>query len=239
MAKNTRPDFYYHPVVGSYAPATLGVYLSAARISSPLPATTDRKERHPMTLSRTATCIVTDETLPITDMVRFVIAPDGHVVADLTQKLPGIFLWVKADAATLKKAIRRNSFAAHTRQTVTIPNTLLETVITGLSKQALQCLSMAKGAGELRFGFTKTEEVIRDEYVGAYIVASDAKDNGREKLERLATAKDIPTVSLWSSAELSAAIGESNIMHIALASGGLGQKFLDLVKKFTSVKSES
>lgn len=28
MAKDTRPEYYYHPVVGAYSPAALGLYLS-------------------------------------------------------------------------------------------------------------------------------------------------------------------------------------------------------------------
>lgn len=192
-----------------------------------------------MTLSKTATCAVTGETLPTEQMIRFAISPDNIIVADLTQKLPGIFLWVKADRAVLKKAIWRNSFAGSTRQAVTIPDNLLESIEIGLFKHAMQTLSMAKRAGELRFGFTKVDEVLRSPVAGVYVVAKDAKENGREKLERLAIVHNLPVIDCWTSAELSSAIGEENIIHIALATGGLMQKLLEILTKLKAVKSET
>ncbi len=146
MAKETRPEYFYHPVIGSLSPMTLGLYFSRPAAMPPSPAisvSTVAKARMPMTLSKTAICAVTDEVLPIDKMIRFVIAPDGYVVADLTQKLPGVFLWVKADHAALKKAIWRNTFAAKTRQNVVIPENLMESIESGLFRLAMQTLSLA------------------------------------------------------------------------------------------------
>lgn len=239
MAKDTRPEYFYHPVVGAqglYSPATLGLYMSRPFASSS--HAEPERARIPMTLSKTATCAVTGEILPTNQMIRFVIAPDQSIVADLTQKLPGVFLWVKSDRAILKKAIWRNSFAATTRQTVTIPDNLLETIEFGLTKLAMQTLSMAKRAGELRFGFTKVDEALRSGGCGVYVVAKDAKENGREKVERLAIVQNLPVIDTWASSELSAAIGEENVIHIVMAEGGLTQKLLEILTKLKAVKSD-
>lgn len=237
MAKDTRPDYFYHPVVGALSPAMLGIYLSRPLSHSSSPPSIE-KARMPMTLSKTATCAVTGNVLPITQMIRFVIAPDGAIIADLTQKLPGVFLWIAADHDVLKKAIWRNSFAASTRQNVKIPENLLESIESGLKKLAMQTLSMAKRAGELRFGFTKADEALRSHTAGVYVVASDAKENGREKLERLAIAQELPVIDMWSSDDLSSAIGEENVIHMVLAYGGLTQKLLEILTKLKAVKSE-
>jgi ribosomal protein L7Ae-like RNA K-turn-binding protein len=103
----------------------------------------------------------------------------------------------------------------------------------------MQTLSMAKRAGELCFGFTKVDEALRSHTAAVYVVASDAKENGREKLERLAIFQNLPVLDNWSSAELSAAIGEENVIHVALATGGLTQKLLELLTKLKAVKSET
>lgn len=246
MAKETRPEYFYHPVIGALSPMTLGLYFSrppAAQHSDPYPASSSQlssqpeNARMPMTLSKTAICSVTDEVHPISEMIRFVIAPDGFIIADLTQKLPGVFLWVKADQAVLKKAIWRNTFAAKTRQNVKIPENLLEMIETGLVKMAMQTLSMAKRAGELRFGFTKVDEALRSHTAAVYVVASDAKENGREKLERLAVLENMPVIDEWSSEQLSGAIGEENVIHMVLAQGGLTQKLLEILTKLKAVKS--
>lgn len=250
MAKETRPEYFYHPVIGALSPMSLGLYFSrpAASSSHPVTSTADPasvpvspvvKARMPMTLSKTAICAVTNEVLPLDQMIRFVVDPNGSIVADLTQKLPGVFLWIKADPAVLKKAIWRNSFAAKTRQNVKIPENLLETIESGLFRQAMQTLSLAKRANELRFGFTKVDEALRSHGTAVYVVASDAKENGREKLERLAVHANLVVIDQWSSAELSAAIGEENVIHMALAQGGLSQKLLEILTKLKAVKSET
>lgn len=191
-----------------------------------------------MTLARTAACTVTGEIRPLSEMVRFVVAPDGHVTPDLTEKLPGTFIWISADRAALKKAIWRNSFAGAFRATVQIPDNLLEMIEKGLEKLALQNLSMARRAGELVAGFMKVDEALRSGGVAVYVVASDSSENGREKLERLATHREIPVLGLWTSAELSAAIGEQNINHLALKKGGLAQKALELANKLKAVRTD-
>lgn len=240
MAKETRPEYFYHPVIGALSPMTLGLYFSRPPQSpTSAPVSPAAKSRMPMTLSKTAICAVTDEVLPIEQMIRFVVDPQGSIIADLTQKLPGVFLWVKADNATLKKAIWRNTFAAKTRQNVKIPENLMESIESGLFRLAMQTLSMAKRAGELRFGFSKVDEVLRSHTGAVYVVANDAKENGREKLERLAIHEEMVVVDEWSSAQLSAAIGEENVIHMVLADGGLTHKLLEILTKLKAVKSET
>ena len=188
-----------------------------------------------MTLLKTAICAVTEEVLPWSDMIRFVASPTGTVVPDISNRLPGSFMWVKADRATIQKAIWRNSFASHMRQNVTIPENLLETLENCLFRQAMSTLSLARRAGDLTFGFTKTEEALRAHKVAVYVVAADAKDNGREKLERLARHQDVHVIDLWPSESLSSAIGEENVMHITLAQGGLAQSLIEQTTKLKAI----
>ena len=49
-------------------------------------------------------CIVTGETQPKAGLIRFVADPDGQVVPDLAEKLPGRGFWVVAERAALDKA---------------------------------------------------------------------------------------------------------------------------------------
>ena len=188
-----------------------------------------------MTLLKTAICAVTGEVLPLKELIRFAVAPDGRVVPDISNKLPGTFIWIKADRAVIQKAIWRNSFASHTRQNVTVPDNLMDTLCDGLQRQAMQTLSLAKRAGDLTFGHTKVDEALRAHQAAIYVVSSDAQDNGREKLERLAKHQDIPVLDNWDSAQLSGAIGEENIMHICLKSGGLAQNLLELETKLKAI----
>jgi len=41
-------------------------------------------------------CAVSREVRPISELIRFVVAPSGEVIVDLKRKLPGRGLWVSA-----------------------------------------------------------------------------------------------------------------------------------------------
>ena len=57
------------------------------------------------------TCIVTREIHAPSDMLRFVVGPDGDVVPDLKRNLPGRGVWVRAEAALVAQAVKRQLFA--------------------------------------------------------------------------------------------------------------------------------
>lgn len=246
-----RPEYFYHPAVGVLSPATLGVYTrsivsapsAAPAFSSPsqhldpaVPEMPRHAARKTMSLAKAAVCAVTGEILPTTQMIRFVVTPDLEVVPDFSERLPGKFIWITADRGTIQKAIWRNSFASSAKEAVVVPKDLLDRVEAGLNALCLQSLNLARRAGEFRQGFVKVEELLRAGEAGVYIVASDAKENGREKLERL--AKDIPLVDKWTIAELSEAIGEANVVHIALMQGGIARTFLNTVQKLNAIRSD-
>ncbi len=260
-----RPEFYYHPAVGVVSPTSLGLFafkqgplilspentpvppkplvrvtppaLEAASIASPVtPHVVEetRKMKKPARHdARNERCIVTGEEFPHTEMLRFVVDPQNNIVVDLAEKLPGEGFWIKADREIIKKAMWRNSFTTAARLAVNVPKNLLETVQIGLLRQSLETLALARKAGLLIQGFAKVEEVLQASDTGVYVVASDAKENGREKLEKLAGPDSV--IDIWTSSQLSAALGEDNAVHVVLTPGGLTDKLLTIAHKLQSV----
>src|SRR5262249_45969134 len=55
-------------------------------------------------------CIVPREQKPTAAMIRFAIAPDGEVVADLRRRLPGRGVWVTAKSGLVETAVRKHLF---------------------------------------------------------------------------------------------------------------------------------
>ena len=193
-----------------------------------------RKATH---LSRTEPCAVTGETCSVHDMIRFVISPDLKVTPDLAEKLPGHAVYIKADLGTLKKAMWRNTFTTIARDTIEVPKNLIEMVEAGLSRQALATLSLARRAGELMMGFASVEERIKIMPNGVYVVAKDASDLGRTKIEKHLKSADL--LDLWSSQELSIAIGEANTNHLFIEAGGLADNLMRTAKKLKAVRTEA
>ena len=61
-------------------------------------------------------CIATGEVQPKTGLIRFAVSPDGQVVPDLAEKLPGRGIWVSADRAAVEKAVKKGLFARAAKQ---------------------------------------------------------------------------------------------------------------------------
>lgn len=193
--------------------------------------------RKAQNLSRIEPCAVSGESCSVNDMIRFVISPDLKVTPDLAEKLPGHSVYIKADLATLKKAIWRNTFTTIARDTIEVPKNLIELVESGLSRQALASLSLARRAGELMMGFASVEERLKVMPNGVYVVASDASDLGRAKLEKHLQSASL--LDLWTSQELSIAIGEANTNHLFIEAGGLADNLLRTAKKLKAVRTEA
>ena len=56
-------------------------------------------------------CIATGEIQPKEGLIRFVLGPDGQVVADVLGKLPGRGVYVTASRSALDTAVKKRLFA--------------------------------------------------------------------------------------------------------------------------------
>jgi predicted RNA-binding protein YlxR (DUF448 family) len=90
-------------------------------------------------------------------MIRFVVGPDGQLVADLQRKLPGRGAWVTATRQALAQAIRRKAFARALKREVRVEPDLADRVEALLERSALDALGIAHKSGAVAAGFAKVE----------------------------------------------------------------------------------
>lgn len=176
-------------------------------------------------------CAVTRQVQPIDDLIRFVVSPDGEVIADLKRKLPGRGLWISASRTALAEAVRRGVFARGFKRDVRVTPGLVDDTDNLLVRGLVEALAMAGKAGEVVTGFTKVESALQTGQAAALIHASDAAADGIRKLDavvRQNTHKtaEIPILTTLSSAELDLALGRSNVIHAALRVGPAGKTVL-------------
>src|SRR5262249_13125802 len=88
-------------------------------------------------------CAATGEVKPVADLIRFVVAPDGAVVADLKRRLPGRGLWITATRQALDMAIARKAFARGFKRDVRVSAELVETTERLIEQAALDALAMS------------------------------------------------------------------------------------------------
>jgi predicted RNA-binding protein YlxR (DUF448 family) len=183
----------------------------------------DAGPRSPPGLQRL--CAATRRRIPTADMIRFVVAPDGTVVADLKRTLPGRGVWVTARRWALTEATRRQVFSRSFRHAVRVDPKLVEQVEWLLARAALEALAIAGKAGRVLTGFAKVEEALHAQSVSALIHAAEARVDGVRKIAAAAkragggAADRLPIITLFTSTQLDLALGRANVIHAALLAG--------------------
>ncbi len=175
-------------------------------------------------------CIVTRAVKEESELIRFVRSPDGAVVPDLGRKLPGRGVWVSLDRKILAEAVRKRLFSRGFAAETTMPPDLPDMVSQLLRQQALALLSLARKAGEAVSGFTKVEEMLGRGRAKLLFHGTDAALDGCRKLDRLA-APEVERIVLFQTRELDLAFGRPNVVHAAVAKGGLAEKLSDAVRR--------
>ncbi len=184
------------------------------------------------------TCIVTRRALPPEALLRFVVAPDGTVVPDLRQRLPGRGAWVTASSEAVRTAERKHLFARAFGGSVKVEQGLAGRVDHLLAAAAVAALSLARKAGTLVSGFAKVEAALAGKPVVAVIHAREAADDGVARLAAAARRKYgdqvPPVIRCFDGAQLDLAFGRANVIHAALlagpASGNVLARVRDLVR---------
>jgi len=178
-------------------------------------------------------CALTREVRPLEELIRFVAAPDGAIVADVKRRLPGRGVWVTASRAAVDEAVKRNVFARSLKREVRAARELSADVERALESAALDALAIAHKAGRVAIGFGRAETALADEPVVAVLSARDAATDGVRKIGAAAARRqtaqntgEIPAISAFTSAQLDLALGRSNVVHAALLAGPASKGFL-------------
>ncbi|AZO19180.1 RNA-binding protein [Mesorhizobium sp. M2A.F.Ca.ET.043.05.1.1] len=174
------------------------------------------------------TCIVTRRQAEADELIRFVVGPDSAVVPDIKRNLPGRGCWVTADRLHIEKAAAKNLFARAFKAQVTVPSDLGGMVDGLLSRYALGMLGLARKAGAVVLGAAKVEGAVRDGQASLVLHAAEASDDGVRKISQARRAtvhlggSAILAYKLFSEAELSLALGGTNVIHAAVLAQDAG-----------------
>ena len=178
-------------------------------------------------------CIVSGESLPREDLLRFVVAPDGVIVPDLDEKLPGRGLWLRAERDILRTACARGAFSKAARRETKLPDDLAAQVERLLRRRCLDYIGLARRSGALTAGYEKVRAFLASQDAGVLIAASDGANDGRAKIRAL--APKVPMVDVLTAEELGAAIGREHIVHAVMAKGRLAERLLHEARRLSGV----
>ncbi|MDG2269642.1 MAG: RNA-binding protein [Alphaproteobacteria bacterium] len=217
------------------------------------PSETTETGRHAGATQRsTRRCLVTGDVRPRSELMRFVVGPDDLVVPDLDARLPGRGLWLTGRRDIVAQACAKRAFARGAKRNVepmTGPEgeSLELFVEAALFRRAVGALTMARKTGTYVSGFEKVRAALsgRDKNEGAsagdtvLLCASDAGEDGRDKIARLADrVGGVVRVDVFDAAELGAASGRDHTVHAIVLSGGAAQHVLETVRAYTAYRGD-
>lgn len=161
-------------------------------------------------------CHITGQQDEAANMLRFVRAPDGEWTPDLAEKLPGEAVWTGNRKYLVADLASREAAVAD----------LAERVEKLMRRQLAALLGLARKAGKLVTGFAKTEAALKTGQAHLLVTASDAGEDGRQKLGRLAAHHNVPVFTDLTAAELTMALGRENVIHAGLIDVGWARNLI-------------
>lgn len=129
-------------------------------------------------------------------------------------------------------------FARAFKTTAIAPEDLVETVAAGLERRALDALGLARRMGDAVAGFDQVRKALVEKAAAVLISATDAADDGREKLARLAEA-DVQQFGAFSSGSLSQALGRDGVRHAAILKGAAAERFRREARRLAGFRREA
>jgi predicted RNA-binding protein YlxR (DUF448 family) len=182
-------------------------------------------------------CIATGEVLDKDRLIRFGISPEGVVVPDIAERLPGRGLWVTADKSALDTAIAKNAFSRAARRNTKVPPDLAEQVAKLLRCRLVDMIGIARRAGVAIAGFDKVETAASRRKLAAVLVGSDSGKDGRRKLEALApSAYFIDVLDSKTLAGIFGAIGI--VVYAGISDKAHAQRLAGLARKLAALEPE-
>jgi predicted RNA-binding protein YlxR (DUF448 family) len=167
-------------------------------------------------------CAATRERQGKEAMVRLAVAPDGLLVPDIEERLPGRGLWITARRDIVERAVTKRLLARAAGAEITVPPDLADRIAALLARRCLSLLGLARRAGQAVAGFEKVKAALERGEVALLLQAADGSPEQRAKLRPRSGA--IPVVALFSGAELAETLGREVAVHVADLPGGLADR---------------
>jgi predicted RNA-binding protein YlxR (DUF448 family) len=176
----------------------------------------------PRARERERMCAATRAVRPVSDLIRFVVAPEGEAVADVKGKLPGRGIWITGTRDALSEAIKRKAFARGYKREVRLPLDFVARTERLLESAVLDALAVAGKAGLVAAGYVKAEKALEAGDVVALLHAVEASPEGTRKLDavwRRQSGQPPVVIGFLTSAQLDLALNRPNVIHAALLAG--------------------
>lgn len=178
-------------------------------------------------------CIATQAVHPQSELIRFVVGPDGQIAPDLAGKLPGRGLYVISDRDALAKAAKKGLFSRAAKQPVTVPDDLPGVIEKMLARRVIDLISLTRKSGDAVAGYEKVKDWLQKEEATVLLQAEDGSARGKSKLS---TPYGGNYIGWLTADELGMAFGRENVIHAALGAGGLARRVVEEAQRLRGLR---
>ena len=181
------------------------------------------------------TCLGCRTVLGKDDLVRYVLAPDGTVMVDYRQKLPGRGAYTCLTAECIRDAVKRGQFERTFRGRNQRPDAavLIEDLARQLAEKVDSLIGMVRKSGMVVGGSNGVLAALdKGEPLACILLARDISENIGERVRRRALAADVP-VQVWGEKDhLGQLIGREERSVVGVKKGRIGSALAEGLKRY-------
>jgi hypothetical protein len=178
-------------------------------------------------------CIATGKIHDRSGLLRFVVGPDGELVADMAARLPGRGLWITPRRDLLERAIARRLFARSLRRTISTPAGFADRVETLLVQRFMDAVGLGRRAGLVVAGFEKARQAVQMGKATLLLLAIDGAEGGRRRIRALGS---LPVAIVLTAAEMGAIFGRDHVVNIAIGDDRLSGRLIAVAEKIAGFR---
>lgn len=188
------------------------------------------------------TCIACRQTKDKNQLVRYVVSPDGAVLVDYRQHLPGRGAYTCFATQCLRDAVQKNCFKRcfKGKECSIDPAALTEQLITAVSQKVTSLIGMSRKSGQLISGSNMIIDTLRKKSsIAVVIIAADISPGIGRKIETLAEREHISTTYFSSKQLLGQMLGREERSVIAVQAGRLADSLLNELHRYKQLVREN
>lgn len=188
------------------------------------------------------TCLGCRETYPQSDLLRYVLSPDGKLCPDYRAKLPGRGAYTCFNLECIKNALRQNRFERAFRRT--LPQSGVADLLLQIKHQIylriLSLLGIARKSGATVTGSGAVGAMLDGLDVPALILlAVDISEGIASKIIHKAEKKKVPVYSFFDKGTMGQLVGKGERSVVALKASGVADAIKAELLKYKDYVGEN
>ena len=188
------------------------------------------------------TCIACRQTKNKNQLVRYVVAPDGAVLVDYRQHLPGRGAYTCIAEQCLGDAVKKNSFKRCFKgqcHSVDLDE-LKQQLVLAVEQKITNLIGMSRKSGQVVSGSNTIIETLRKKSsVSLVIIAEDISAAIGQKIETLARSENIYSSRLFKKQMIGQMLGKEERSVIAVQTGLLADSLLNELHRYMQLVREN